>query len=96
MPPWLQLFDVTTDYLFIFAMIGENDGGAFTSLITVAATSACLSLVVNGLLTGFVVFRERRHKLFAAVRALFSLFVADRCACRLKPVGHRGGLSACE
>ena len=67
-----QLYDVITDYIFLFAMVDESNNGLnppsnIDVLIAIGAGSVGAAFLINLLLTAYILLRERRRPAFAKV-----------------------------
>ena len=71
-----QLYDVITDYIFLFTMVDESNNGLNPAsnidvLIAIGAGSIGAAFVINLLLTAYILLRERRRPAFAKVEQDF-------------------------
>ena len=51
----LSLYDIVTDVLFLFEMIGRNGDGAYTSLIVVSVVFTGLAVAVNAVIAALFI-----------------------------------------
>ena len=67
-----QLYDVITDYIFLFTMVNESNNGFNPAsnidvLIAIGAGSIGAAFLINLLLTAYIMLCERRQPAFAKV-----------------------------
>ena len=70
--PTGQLYDVITDYIFLFSIVDESNNGLnppsnIDVLIAIGAGSVGAAFLINLLLTAYILLRERRRPDFAKV-----------------------------
>ena len=87
----LSLYDIVTDVLFLFEMIGRNGDGAYTSLIVVSVVFTGLAVAVNAVIAALFIKYGNKSRFGPAIDH-FQLFTVNKAEGRLKQSWQRNFL----